>query len=247
MSVEEEELMPAKLNQAELKAELVEERRLLTAYLEALPEGAWDKESLCEGWRIKDVVAHVVGNAADISSGNTADAGSPEYNARQVAERTDRTPAQLLEEWATVGPAFEDGITALDDAFFNADYPPFGTVGEALRRFSEDTWIHRQDIRVPLGDGVDPQGPGVFAVLAVALFEAETRMPQHAPSVRSVTIDADGSKETVKVADEGVDVTVSGDAATIALVATGRYDLDKVTVSPEIPDGFATAFNIYAS
>jgi uncharacterized protein (TIGR03083 family) len=237
----------ATLTKTQLHAELRAERALLTAYLEALPDGAWDKESLCEGWRVRDVVAHVVGNAADISSGNTAEAGSPGYNARQVAERKDRTPAELLEEWKVAGPAFEDGILALDEAFFDADYPPFGTVGEALRRFSEDTWIHRQDIRIPLGDGVDPQGPGVQAVFAVALFEAATRMPTHAPGVRSVTISTDDFNETATVAPEGVDVVVSGDAATIALVATGRYGLDQVTVTPEVPTGFAKAFNIYAS
>jgi uncharacterized protein (TIGR03083 family) len=235
------------ITQKQVNEELKAERALLTAYLESLPDGAWDKESLCEGWRIKDVIAHVVGNAVDISSGNTTDAGSPEYNARQVAERKDRTPAELLTEWATAGPAFEDGLLALDEAFWTADYPPFGTVGEAVRRFVEDTWVHRQDIRIPLGDGVDPSGPGPRAVFAVALFEMATRIPEHAPGVRSVTIETEGFSETAKVADDGVDVVVSGDASTIALVATGRYDLDKVNVTPEAPAGFAKAFNIYAS
>lgn len=235
------------VTQQRIADEMRQERALMAGYLATIPEGAWDKQSLCEGWRVRDVVAHVVGNAADLSSGNTADAGSEAYNARQVAERDGRSPAELLAEWEVAGPAFEEGLLALDDAFWNTPYPPLGTVGEALQRLVEDTWVHRQDIRIALGDGVDARGPGMQATFEVALREYATRMPERAPGVGSVTIAANGSVQTVRVADAGVDVTVSGSPATIALVATGRLPLDEVDVQPSVPDGFASAFNIYAS
>jgi uncharacterized protein (TIGR03083 family) len=240
------------VTQKQINEELTTERALLTSYLESIPEGAWDKESLCEGWRIRDVMAHVIGNAADISSGNTADAGSPEYNQRQLDERKGRSPKELLAEWVTAGQAFEDGILALDDDFWNAPYPPFGTVGQALQRLVEDAWVHRQDIRIPLGDGVDAEGPGLRATLEVTLREMVTRIPEHAPGVRSVTIQAGDFSDSVKTGDHGVDVTVSGDPATIALVATGRFTIDeattdgRITVGGDAPAGFAKAFNIYA-
>lgn len=239
--------------QEQIHQELETERELLTAYLASLPEGAWDKDSLCEGWRVRDVVSHVVGNAADIVAGNVADAGSVAYNQRQIDERTDKTPRELLEEYAVAGPAFEAGILALDEAFWNAPYPPLGTVGQALQRIVEDDWVHRQDIRIALGDGVDPQGPGLRATLEVTLREMAERIPAHAPGVASVTIDCDVLTDTAKIAGEGVDVTVSGDAATIALVSTGRFAIDeatkdgRITVTPNVPDGFPTAFNIYAA
>jgi uncharacterized protein (TIGR03083 family) len=241
------------LTQKQLTDDLRTEREMLTAYLEKLPEGAWDKESLCEGWRVRDVVSHLIGNAHDIATGNVADAGSVEYNQRQIDERKDRSPKELLEEWKTAGPTFEDGILALDEAFYTSPYPPFGTVGEALQRFAEDLWVHRQDIRIPLGDDIDPAGPGLNSVFDVTLFEQIARVPERAPGVRSVTINAGGYTQTAEVQDKGVDVTVSGDAATIGLVATGRIALEDavkdgdITVAPEVPDGFAGAFNIYAS
>lgn len=241
------------VTQKQLNADLRTERELFNAYLEQLPEGAWDKESLCEGWRIRDVVSHVIGNAHDIATGNVADAGSVEYNQRQIDERASKTPKELLDEWKTAGPAFEDGMLALDDAFWNSPYPPFGTVGEALQRIAEDLWVHRQDVRIPLGDGVDPEGPGLRAVLEVVLFEQALRVPERSPGVRSVTINAGEFSQTSKTADEGTDITVSGDPATIALLGTGRLAMDeatkdgKVTIAPEPPAGFASAFNIYAS
>jgi uncharacterized protein (TIGR03083 family) len=235
------------LTQQQVNDELRTEREILTSYLEALAEGAWDKESLCEGWRVRDVIAHIVGNAVDIAAGNTTDAGSESYNQRQIEERKGKTPRELLDEWKTAGPAFEDGITALDDAFWNAPYPPFGTVGQAVQRFVEDAWVHRQDIRIALGDGIEVDGPGLRVTLEVTLREMADRIPAHAPGVRSVAIEAGDFSDHVKIGDDGVDVKVSGDPAMVALVATGRYGLDKVTVTPEVPDGFATAFNIYAS
>jgi uncharacterized protein (TIGR03083 family) len=241
------------VTQKQLNEDLRIERETLTAYLEQLPEGAWDKESLCDGWRVRDVVAHLVGNAHDIATGNVADAGSESYNQRQVDERASKSPKGLLEEWKTAGPAFEDGILALDETFWTSPYPPFGTVGQALQRLAEDLWVHRQDIRIPLGDGIDGSGPGLQSVFEVVLFDQAHRIPERSPSVRSVTINAGGFTGTAEVQEKGVDVTVSGDPAAVGLVATGRVDLQDaikdgtITVAPEVPSGFADAFNIYAS
>ena len=39
---------------------VAEERATLVEMLRELPESAWDTASLCAGWRIRDVVAHLV-------------------------------------------------------------------------------------------------------------------------------------------------------------------------------------------
>ena len=39
------------------------QRRDLANAVADLPGAAWDTPSLCAGWRVRDVVAHVVGNA----------------------------------------------------------------------------------------------------------------------------------------------------------------------------------------
>src|SRR5690348_16280785 len=96
-----------------------DERTRLVAYLESLPEAAWDKPTLCADWSVRDLVSHLIGNAADIVAQNLEGAGSPEYNQRQIDERTGRSPAELLSEWAEQGPAFEAAIEALDETFWN--------------------------------------------------------------------------------------------------------------------------------
>jgi uncharacterized protein (TIGR03083 family) len=42
---------------------LREESQSFQHYLAGLPAAAWDQQSACEQWRVKDVVAHLVGNA----------------------------------------------------------------------------------------------------------------------------------------------------------------------------------------
>jgi uncharacterized protein (TIGR03083 family) len=238
------------ITQSELAAAMKDERTRLVSYLESLPEAAWDKPTLCEGWTVRDLVAHLIGNAADIVAQNLDGAGSPEYNQRQLDERSDCSPAELLREWAEAGPALEAAIEALDDALWNAPYLELGTVGEALQRLVEDIWVHAQDIRIPLGD--EPSiGPGLDAALDVVARELSTRCARLAPGVGSVRITTDQSVREVAAGDAGVAVEVTGDPIAIALAATGRIPLDsaqadgEVTVTPSAPAGFADALNIY--
>ncbi|MFF3542879.1 maleylpyruvate isomerase family mycothiol-dependent enzyme [Streptomyces platensis] len=43
----------------EIKAAIAAERRELAAMLDDLPAGLWDAPTLCEGWRVREVVAHM--------------------------------------------------------------------------------------------------------------------------------------------------------------------------------------------
>ena len=42
------------------QALIIEERRRLLELLESLDESKWDHETLCEGWRVREVVAHLI-------------------------------------------------------------------------------------------------------------------------------------------------------------------------------------------
>lgn len=46
-------------NDADLGAEIADEFLALADLLETAPTGAWDAPSLCEGWRVREVVAHM--------------------------------------------------------------------------------------------------------------------------------------------------------------------------------------------
>jgi uncharacterized protein (TIGR03083 family) len=229
--------------QKEIAGGLRTERQKLITYLEGLPEAAWDKATLCEGWKVRDVVSHLIGNAADIAAQNLEGAGSEEYNQRQVDERAGKSPAELLAEWAEAGPALEQGIEQMDDEFWKTPYLELGTVGEAVERLLEDIWVHAQDIRIPLGDG-PVNGPGIAGVFNVWKFELPRRLPRLAPGVAGVEIRSGDLSRTVRVG-EGSPVAIEGDPITLALIATGRYELDRANVEPAPPSGFADAVNIY--
>jgi uncharacterized protein (TIGR03083 family) len=52
-------MSPTATTDAELSAAIADEYQTLADLLEALPPSAWDAPSLCEGWRIREVVAHM--------------------------------------------------------------------------------------------------------------------------------------------------------------------------------------------
>lgn len=238
------------VTQKEVAAALRDERARLSSYLESIPEAAWDKPTLCEGWSVRDLVSHLVGNAADMVAQNIEGAGSPEYNQRQVDERSGRSPAELLAEWAEAGPAFEAMIEALDDTFWNTPYLEFGTVGQALQRFVEDTWVHAQDIRIPLGEA-PIAGPGLDATLDIIARELPKRCERLAPGVASVRIRTDGHLRDVPITGDGTALEITGDPIALAFAGTGRVALDsarvdgEVSITPSAPAGFADALNIY--
>jgi uncharacterized protein (TIGR03083 family) len=230
------------ITQTQIAAAMRDERQRLVSYLESLPDAAWDKPSLCEGWRVRDVVSHLIGNAADIVAQNLEGAGSEEYNQRQIDERAGRSPAELLAEWAEQGPAFEAAIEALDDTFWNTPYLEMGTVGEALQRLVEDIWVHAQDIRVALGEAPSA-GPGVDATLDVIARELPARCRRLAPGVASARI----AGREVEIGGEGESLEVDGDPIALALAGTGRHvpDAGVVSIRPSAPAGFADALNVY--
>jgi uncharacterized protein (TIGR03083 family) len=237
------------VTQKRVADELKTERERLTAYLEALPEGAWDKESLCEGWTVRDVMAHAIGIAGDVANRRLEGIGTAEQNQRQVDERRDNTPKQLLDEWNEQGTLLEQGILDLDDEFWNAPYTENFNVGQALQRMVEDIWVHSHDIRIPLGD--EPlAGPGLKSTLEVAAREWEVRLPRLAPDVGSLDVAAGDHKSSVSATGDAA-VKITGDPVTLALVSTGRIPLDKaigdgkLSVGPTVPDGLAEALNIY--
>lgn len=95
-------------------------------------------------WRVRDVLAHVVGLAADLNAQHfpaADDAGGAAWSRQQVESRRDMPIEQLLAEWAREAPAFEGGLRL------------FG-YGEGSH-FVADLHAHHQDVRGALGLGRD--------------------------------------------------------------------------------------------
>jgi uncharacterized protein (TIGR03083 family) len=83
------------------------ELRRLREHLRGLDVDGWHAASYCEGWSVKDVLAHLAAGEAynqacldEALAELNFSGGIDAWNARAVAERRDRSPAEVLEEWA---------------------------------------------------------------------------------------------------------------------------------------------------
>jgi uncharacterized protein (TIGR03083 family) len=111
----------------------------LSAYLHSLDDAEWDRPSLCEGWRVRDVVGHLLyGNEQNLLTlpfrlakhGFSSDRSGKAYS---IARAEGRTPAELV-------------------AAFDARDPWAGTCRVFPPRLVLlDRLVHHQDIRRALG------------------------------------------------------------------------------------------------
>ncbi len=93
-----------------------ETRERICALAGADPAAADRRVPACPEWRVKDVVAHLAGLAADWRAGNLTTYGTDEWTAAQVEERRERGLAEVVAEWAehaaAIAPALADPAAA---------------------------------------------------------------------------------------------------------------------------------------
>ena len=87
-------------------------------------------------WRVRDLLAHLVGVTADVVGGNLEGVGTDEWTARQVEQRRGRSIDELLAEWNEHGPTVEAMA---------------GEFGRAAGQLVSDATSHEHDIRGALG------------------------------------------------------------------------------------------------
>jgi uncharacterized protein (TIGR03083 family) len=88
-------------------------------------------------WRVKDLLAHLVGVTADVAEGRLDGVATEPWTAAQVAARREATVDDLLAEWDERGPGFEATLVVL----------PEPVASQAVF----DAITHEQDIRQALG------------------------------------------------------------------------------------------------
>lgn len=126
-------------DRAQLKALHDDENADFSAYLHTLAPEDWERPSLCEGWRVRDVVGHILyGNEMHLTTlpvrlarfGFSSDRSGRHYS---IQRAEGRSPAELLDAfdrrdpWAGTCRVFPPRLTLLDRL------------------------VHHQDIRRPLG------------------------------------------------------------------------------------------------
>jgi uncharacterized protein (TIGR03083 family) len=90
----------------------------------------------CPKWTVRDALSHLVGLPTAVMSGDLGDAGTPEWTQRQVEARSALSVAELIEQWATAAPPFEESL------------PARGFLGWV---FTYDVTVHGDDVREALG------------------------------------------------------------------------------------------------
>ena len=65
-------------------------------------------------WQVRDLLAHVVGVAADIVGGRIEGAGSDPWTAAQVDARRERSVDELLEEWEASSSAVDEALAGME-------------------------------------------------------------------------------------------------------------------------------------
>jgi uncharacterized protein (TIGR03083 family) len=175
------------------------ERVALADLLEALPEQAWDQPSLCEGWTVRDVAAHLT-----FSHARVRDVVWPavrtgfRYNAmiRYAAVHSPLTHGQI--------------VTTLRGFVGSRRRAPFVTELEPLL----DVLVHTQDICMPLGiEHRMPVDAAIAAADRVLSLRGPMRLWEPPRGVRLVATDAEwkyGDGTTIEAPMQSHLLTLTG-------------------------------------
>jgi len=191
------------ITESELPVKIAAERRDLARVLSDLPASAWDAETLCAGWRVREVVAHMTMPFRYSAARFAAELARSGGRFNAMSDRIARRDA------AAVSAA--DLLSILQDNATNPWKPPGGGYLGAL---THDV-IHGLDITVPLGIGRRVPADRLRAVLdAIAAPKARKHFGTDLSGVRLRAEDIDWTS--------GSGQQLSGAAQDLALVLCGR-------------------------
>lgn len=201
----------------ELSQQVAGERRELAALLAALPAAAWDTPSLCAGWRVREVVAHMTMpfrySAEQFSAEMASSGGDFTAMSDRCAKRDARAPATAL-------------LAALRD---NAEHPWQPPGGGLIGALTHDV-IHGLDVTVALGTGRVVPAERLLLVLRSVTGPALAHFGSDLTGLELRATDLDWSF--------GTGLPVSGAAQDLLLAIAGRA-LPPGHLSGEGADRFA--------
>lgn len=194
---------------------IARQRRNVADLLSSLDEGQWATPSLCAGWTVREVAAHIL---------MPFQVKLPSLVVRMVKARGDFD--RVADEFArSTGPATSpEALVAALRANAEHRFTPPGNGPEAPL---SDIVVHGLDIGVPLGKTPELPAETVDAVLSFLMTSKATRgiLPKgRVPGLRFVSSDTgwDGG--------DPAGAEVRGPAASLVLAITGRrVGLDALT------------------
>ncbi len=155
-------------------ATLTEEWSAIERLLTGLSPDQWTRPTCLPGWRVTDVVAHMVGTEAALS-GDEAPASDVDvkelphvvndigaFNELWVRALRDEPPAAMLERFRDVTSRRTAALEKMTKEEFDApSWTPAGqgTYGRFMQIRIYDCWTHEQDIRAAVGAPGNDTGP----------------------------------------------------------------------------------------
>ncbi|MFC5182712.1 maleylpyruvate isomerase family mycothiol-dependent enzyme [Actinomadura harenae] len=197
---------------------LMAEFRAFADLIGGLSDAEWNAPTRCDGWLVRDVAAHVLGNVVDVITGTPGDR-SPDD---QAAALRGGTPAEHATALRAAVDRLEPRFARLTDELWAAPGPVDRTIGNGVTMLWYDAYVHTDDVRAALGRPAET-GPGLDAALSWLRDELEGRV--------AVTLRLDGFPEA-EVGGGGTVVT--GDPHRFVLVATGRLDASVLGLPAEV-------------
>jgi len=175
------------------------------------PEGRTAPVPGCPQWAVRDVMAHVTGVCADVLTGNIDGVATEPWTARQVAERKNKSLAEILAEWSEVGPQVE----------VVAQHFP----GRVDEQWVLDLTTHEQDVRGALGRPGARDAAGIFVGLdfATTMGLAESIRARRLPPLRVRS----GDRELI-AGDGDPAATLDGSPFELFRALTGRRSADQI-------------------
>src|SRR5262249_36973413 len=202
------------LDRTEISSGFLAELDNFGELLRSLRPADLDAPTRCDGWDVRDVAGHMVGQVTDVVNGRLEGLGTPEVTEREAKERADRSAAQLADELAEGRAGVATLADAVDDAAWNApvanDFE--GTLGEGVLALWFDGYVHADDIRAALG-APSVGGEGLRGSIHWVAVGLDRR------GWGPATLSLDGV-DVIEVGRGGEKIT--GDPYEFLLVATGR-------------------------
>jgi uncharacterized protein (TIGR03083 family) len=204
------------LDRTEISAGFLAELDNFGELLESLEPADLEAPTRCEGWTVRDIAGHMVGQVTDVVNGRLEGLGTPEVTEREAKERAGRSAAELAEELAEGRAGVAALAEQLDEAAWNtpvaSDFD--GTLGDGVLALWFDGYLHADDIRAALG-APSLRGNGMRG--SIHWVAADLGRRGWGPA----TLALDGV-EVIDVGRGGE--KISGDPQQFLLVATGRAD-----------------------
>lgn len=179
-----------------------EERLALVADLETLTDDQWDTTSLCDGWTVHDVVAHLV---------DTAKTSGPGFVLGMIAARLDfdrQNQTGVERERATSPAEMLQRLRAVVDLRKSPPAPRDTRLVEAI--------VHGEDIRRPLGLERDYLREAVVDAFRLQARTSES-MGGARKTLAGLTLNATDADLT-----HGDGPVVEGPALALLLISAGR-------------------------